>query len=131
MPRRTSSWSSATRMHSFFAALPINRHRHAHHCAAATGINFEPATDKLRSLLHAGDANSKPKWCFSVSPVPRNSTATVAYLHRDLSRVADNSYFGPQASRMPLDVRKAFLNHPKESQLRISFKPPELRGNFQ
>src|SRR5258708_7284828 len=131
IPRRTSSWSSATKMHSFFPALPIQRYRHAHHRAAATGINIEPPADKLHSLLHAGDANSQRKWRFSVFPVSRNSTAAVAYFQCDLFRVADNPYFSLQASRMPLHVRKALLDHSKKRQLRISFQPSELRRNLQ
>src|ERR1035438_5245712 len=117
MPRRTSSWSSATRMRSFFVPLVICRYRHAHRGAAAVGFNIKLAAYERHSLVHARDADPKSKGHFPIlSPqVSGNSAAFVAYLQCDLSRLTVNSYLGLGTSRMPMDVRETFLNDPEKS----------------
>src|ERR1700688_2725905 len=98
MPRRTSSWSSATRIRSLFVLLVICRYRHAHRGTATAGFNIKLAADELHSLVHARDANSRSEGQFFVlSPqVSGNSIPLVADLQCGLSRVALNSYLGPE-----------------------------------
>src|ERR1700676_1239188 len=113
MPRRTSSWSSATRIRSLFVPLVICRYRHAHRGSAAAGFNIKLAADELHSLVHARDADPKSKGHF---PIPfqqasGNSAAFVAYLQCDLSGATLNSYLGLGTSRMPLDVRERSEEH--------------------
>src|SRR6266853_1377720 len=131
MPRRTSSWSSTTRIRSFFVPLVICGYRRAHRGATTAGINVQPAADELYSLVHARDANSKPKGQFASPQVSGNSTTFVAYLQCDPSRVALNPYLGLGTSRMPLDVREAFLNHAEQSQLDTWLHPSETRRYLQ
>ena len=133
MPRRTSSWSSATRMRSGFVPLVICWYRRAHRGAAAAGFNSKLTAYQRHSLMHARDANPKPKGHFPI-PSPHasgNSAAIVAYLKRELSGVALNSYLGLGTSRMPLDVREAFLNDPEKSQLDMWLHPSETRRYLQ
>jgi hypothetical protein len=113
MPRRTSSWSSATRIRSGLVPLVICRYRHAHRGAAAAGFNIKLAPDERYSLMHARDADPNSKGHFPIpSPqVSGNSAAFVAYLQRDLSRVTVQTYLGLETSRMTLDVNEALLNH--------------------
>src|ERR1700688_3192517 len=112
MPRRTSSWSSATRIRSLFVPLVICRYRHAHRCTADAGFNIKLAANELHSLVHARDANSESRGKVPI-PFPKvsgNSAAFVAYPQRDLSRITVHSYLGLETSRMPLDVDEALLN---------------------
>ena len=128
MPRRTSSWSSATRMRSFFAPLVIYWYRNAHRRAAAAGFNIELSGNQRHSLVHAGDANAKSKRRFPI-PSPHasgNTTAFVAYLQCDLSRVTLNAYLGLETSRMSLDIRETFLNNTEKSQFDMWLHPPGL-----
>src|ERR1700729_3171331 len=66
MPRRTSSWSSASNMRTVLVRPLIYSYRHAHDCAAATGIDCNLSPDDLNAFAHTGDANAKPKWNFPV-----------------------------------------------------------------
>src|ERR1700694_6357410 len=119
MPRRTSSWSSATRIRSvFMLLLVICRYRHAHRCAAAAGFNIKLAANGRHSLVHARDADAKSKrhFPFPFSQASGHSATFVAYLQCDLSRVPLNSYLGLGTSRMPMDIRETFLNNPEKSQ---------------
>src|SRR5580700_725397 len=133
MPRRTSSWSSATRIRSGFVPLVICRYRHAHCGATAAGFNFKLAAYECHPLVHARDANPKSKRHFPVPPphASGNSAAFVAYLQRELSRVTLHSYLGLGTSRMSLDVREAFLNDPEKSQLDMWLHPSEGRRYLQ
>ena len=133
MPRRTSSWSSATRIRSGFVPLVICRYRHAHRGAAAAGFNIKVAAYECHSLVHARDANPKSKGHFPI-PSPHasgNSAAFIAYLQRELSGVTLNSYLRLGTSRMPLDVRETFLNDPEKSQLGMWLHPSETRRYLQ
>src|ERR1700686_698938 len=128
MPRRTSSWSSATRIRSLFVPLVIRRYRDAHRGAAAAGINIQLAAYERHSLVHARNANSKSKEHF---PASGNSAAFVTYLQSDLSGVTLNSYLGLGTSRMPLNVRETFLNDPEKTQLDMWLHPSETRRYLQ
>src|SRR6202795_5401747 len=93
MPRRTSSWSSATRIRSVFVPLVMCRYRHAHRGTPAAGFNIKLAAYERHSLVHARDADPKSKGHF---PIPSrqasgNSAAFVADLQGNFSRVALNS----------------------------------------
>ena len=132
MPRRTSSWSSATRIRSLFVPLVICRYRYAHRGAAAAGFNIKLAAYERHSLVHARDADPKSKGQFPIpSQASGNSAAFVAYLQCDLSWVTLNSYLGLGTSRMPLDVRETLLNDPEKSQLDIWLHPSETRRYLQ
>src|SRR5580704_16483939 len=128
MPRRTSSWSSATRIRSLFVLLVIRRYRHAHRGAAAAGFNIKLAAYERHSLVHTRNADSKPREHF---PASGNSAAFVAYLQPDLSEVTFNSYLGLRTSRMPLNVRETFLNDSEKSQLDIWLHPCDTRRYIQ
>src|ERR1700730_1900887 len=127
MPRRTSSWSSATRIRSLFRPLLICGYRHAHCGAPFAGFNSKLAADLRRSLMHAGNADARPKRQFPILQRPRNSAAFVVYLQRNCTRVAFNSDLGLGTSRMPLDIRETFLNDPEKSQLDMWLQAPETR----
>lgn len=133
MPRRTSSWSSATRIRSGFVPLVIRGYRHAHRGAAAAGFNIKLSPDERYSLMHARDADPNSKGHFPIpSPqVSGNSAAFVAYLQREFSGATLNSYRGLGASRMPLDVRETLLNDPEKSQLDMWLHPSETRRYLQ
>src|ERR1700730_6061961 len=124
IPRRTSSWSSATRIRSLFVALVICRYHHAHRGAVFAGFNIELTAYKGDSLVHAGDADPASKEHF---PVSGSSVAFVAYFQRDLFGVTPNSYVGLGTPRMALNVRETFLNDPEKSQLGMWLHPPESR----
>src|SRR6202035_2147780 len=133
MPRRTSSWSSATRIRSGFVPLVICGYRHAPRGAAAAGINIKLAAYQRHSLVHARDADSNSKGHFPITfPLASgNSAAFVAYLQREFSGATLNSNLGFGTSRMPLDVGETFLNHPEKSQLDMWLHPSEARRYFQ
>src|SRR6267143_3160547 len=134
IPRRTSSWSSATRIRSLFVPLlVICRYRHTHRGAAAAGFNIKLAAYERHSLVHARDADPKSKGHFPVpsSRTSGNSAAFVANLQRDLSGVTLNSYLGLGTSRMPLDVGETFLHHAEQSHLGVWLHPSETRRNLQ
>src|SRR5882724_8670505 len=133
MPRRTSSWSSATRMRSGFVDLLIYWYRHAHRGAPAAGFNIKLAAYERHPLVHAWDPDSNSKEHFPIPPsqATGNSAAFVAYLQCDLSRVALNSYLGPGASRMSLDVRETFLNDAEQRQFGTWLHPSEARRDLK
>src|ERR1700693_4038793 len=128
MPRRTSSWSSATRIRSLFVALVICRYRHAHRGAVSAGFNIELTAYKGDSLVHAGDADPTSKEHF---PGSGNSAAFVDYFQRELSGATPNSYLGSLTSRMPVNIRETFLNDPEKAQLDIWLHPSETRRYLQ
>src|ERR1700732_2031033 len=129
MPRRTSSWSSATKIRSLFVPLVICRYRCAHRGAAAAGFNLKLAAHERHALVHAEDADAKSKRRFPI-PCPQasgDSAAFVANLQCDLSRVPLNSNLGLETSRMPMDIRETFLNNPEKSQLDMWLHPRKTR----
>ena len=100
MPRRTSSWSSATRIRSLFVPLVICRYRYAHRGAIAAGFNIKLATQELHSLVHARDANSETRGKVPI-PFPKvsgNSAAFVAYLQAIFPGSRSISYLGLETS---------------------------------
>src|SRR6266478_1956572 len=119
-PRRTSPWSSATRMRSFFTFVRLQRqgYCHAYGCTSTAGINIKLAADQLHSFLHTANANSnfKPELFFLARYTGGSSAATVADFHRKI-RVAIDPNLGLETSRMPLDVGEALLHHSKYNQL--------------
>ena len=133
MPRRTSSWSSATKIRSLIVPLVICRYRHAHRCAAAAGFNIKLAADGCHSLAHARDADAKSKghWPLPSPQASGNSAALVADLQCDLFGTTLNSYLGLGTSRMALDIRETFLNNPEKSQLDMWLHPSEMPRYFQ
>src|SRR6266853_1621397 len=115
MPRRMSSWSSATRILSLPVALIISGNRHSYRRAHAARINFKAAAGLLHTFVHAGnsDSCSRSKSSDRFQSTFWDFLPFIADLDRDAFRVAHNSYPCLAASRVALDVREAFLDHSK------------------
>jgi len=61
MPRRTSSWSSATKIRSPFVPLAIYGYVYTLRRAIAAGFNIQLAWMCFTSLVHARDATPSPR----------------------------------------------------------------------
>src|ERR1700692_3186481 len=106
MPRRISSWSSATNIRSLSRLSIIGGYCYTHHCTLIAGFNLQCTTNLFDAFLHARDANTDSlEWRpgrFLIAS--SNSMAFIDDLDHKLFLVTFASYFSLRTSRMALRV---------------------------
>src|ERR1700676_764847 len=117
MPRRISSWSSATSIRSLSGLSIIGWYCYTHRCALIAGFNLQGTTNLFDAFLHARDANTdalewRPGQFLIASS---NSMAFIDDLDRKLFLVTFDSYCSLPTSRMALNVCKTLLSYPEQS----------------
>src|ERR1700724_3489104 len=117
MPRRISSWSSATNIRSLSRLSIIGRYCYTHRCALIAGFNFQGTTNLFGAFLHGRAANTHalewPPQQFLIAS--SNSMALIDDLDRKLFLVTFDSYCSLRTSRMALNVCKTLLYYPEQS----------------
>src|ERR1700681_3990225 len=115
MPRRISSWSSATNIRSLSGLSIIGGYFYTHRCALIAGFNLQCTTNLFDAFLHARDANTDAlEWRPAQFLISSNFMAFIDDLDRKLFLVTFDSYCSLWTSRMALNVRETLLYYPEQ-----------------